>query len=41
MIFIVKAKRLIILSDIDEFYNSDPRFNKNAKLLQQIDMIDA
>ena len=35
-----KAKRLIILSDIDGFYDSDPRFNQNAKLIQQIDTID-
>ena len=35
-----KAKRLIILSDIDGFYDSDPRLNQNAKLLQQIDTID-
>lgn len=35
-----KAKRLIILSDIDGFYDCDPRLNQNAKLLQQIDIID-
>ena len=35
-----KAKRLIILSDIDGLYDSDPRLNQNAKLLQQIDTID-
>ena len=35
-----KAKRLIVLSDIDGFYDSDPRLNRNAKLLQQIDVID-
>ena len=35
-----KAKRLIILSDIDGFYDSDPRLNQNAKLLPQIDTID-
>lgn len=35
-----KAKRLIILSDIDGFYDSDPRLNQNAKLLEQIDTID-
>lgn len=35
-----KTKRLIILSDIDGFYDSDPRLNQNAKLLPQIDTID-
>lgn len=35
-----KAKRLIILSDIDGLYDSDPRLNQNAKLLRQIDTID-
>lgn len=35
-----KAKRLIILSDIDGLYDSDPRLNQNAKLLPQIDTID-
>lgn len=35
-----KAKRLIILSDIDGLFDSDPRFNRNAKLLQRIDNID-
>ncbi len=35
-----KAKRLIILSDIDGLFDSDPRFNRSAKLLQRIDTID-
>lgn len=35
-----RAKRLIILSDIDGFYDSDPRLNRKAKLLKRIDNID-
>ncbi len=35
-----KAKRLIILSDIDGLFDSDPRFNRDAKLIRQIDTID-
>lgn len=35
-----KAKRLVILSDIDGFYDSDPRLNRNAKLMKRIDRID-
>lgn len=35
-----KAKRLIILSDIDGFYDSDPRLNQKAKLIKRIDVID-
>lgn len=35
-----KAKRLIILSDIDGFYDSDPRLSPKAKLLRRIDSID-
>ncbi len=35
-----KAKRLVILSDIDGFYDSDPRLHPNAKLIEQIGQID-
>ena len=35
-----RAKRLVILSDIDGFYDSDPRLHPNAKLIEQIDTID-
>lgn len=35
-----KAKKLIILSDIDGMYDSDPRVNQDAKLLEKIEMID-
>ena len=35
-----RAKRLVILSDIDGFYDSDPRLHPNAKLIGQIDAID-
>ena len=33
------ADLLIILSDIDGFYNKDPRSNKDAKLLSEVDEI--
>ena len=33
---LVKADLLIILSDIDGFYDSDPRKNKNSKMLKEI-----
>lgn len=36
---LVKADLLIILSDIDGFYDSDPRKNKGSKLIKQIDKI--
>ena len=38
-----RAKRLVILSDIDGFYDSDPRLHPNAKLIEQIEIeqIDA
>ncbi|AYE34372.1 glutamate 5-kinase [Clostridium septicum] len=36
---LVKADLLIILSDIDGFYDSDPRCNPNSKLLKEIDEI--
>lgn len=36
---LVKADLLIILSDIDGFYDSDPRKNKESKLIKQIDKI--
>lgn len=35
-----KAKRLIILSDINGFYDSDPRLCPNAKLIEKILQID-
>ena len=35
-----RAKRLVILSDIDGFYDSDPRLHPNAQLIEQIDTID-
>lgn len=35
-----KAKRLVILSDINGFYDSDPRLHPNAKLIEQIEQID-
>lgn len=35
-----KAKKLIILSDIDGLYDNDPRLYPNAKLIEKIDRID-
>lgn len=35
-----RAGKLIIFSDIDGLYDSDPRLNMNAKLIQSIDHID-
>ncbi len=35
-----KAKRLVILSDIDGFYDKDPRLYSNAKLISKIEAID-
>ncbi len=35
-----KAKRLIILSDIDGLYESDPRLHPEAKLIEKIEQID-
>ena len=35
-----RAKKLVILSDIDGFYDSDPRLHPNARLIEQIDCID-
>ena len=35
-----RARHLIILSDIDGFYDHDPRLYPNAKLIEQIDTID-
>lgn len=35
-----RAKKLIILSDIDGFYDADPRLYPNAKLISKIDKID-
>lgn len=34
------AKKLIILSDINGFYDSDPRLNPEARLIQRIEKID-
>ena len=31
-----RAKKLVILSDIDGFYDSDPRLHPNAELIEQI-----
>ena len=36
---LINADLLIILSDIDGFYDSDPRNNKDAKLLDEIETI--
>lgn len=36
---LVKADLLIILSDIDGFYNADPRNNKSAKMITEIEEI--
>ena len=35
-----KAEKLIILSDIDGMYDSDPRLNLHAKLIERIEHID-
>ncbi len=35
-----KAQRLVILSDIDGFYDSDPRLYPGAKLIERISVID-
>ncbi|MEE1196872.1 MAG: glutamate 5-kinase [Lachnospiraceae bacterium] len=35
-----RADKLIILSDIDGFYDRDPRLYKDAKLISRIEMID-
>ncbi len=35
-----KAKMLIILSDINGFYDSDPRLHPDAKLIERIEKID-
>lgn len=35
-----QARRLVILSDIDGFYDSDPRLHPNAKLIERIETID-
>lgn len=35
-----RASKLIILSDIDGFYDSDPRLHPNAKLIERIENID-
>ena len=35
------ASRLVIFSDIDGFYDSDPRFHPDAKLIERVTVIDA
>lgn len=35
-----KAKKLVILSDIDGLYDSDPRLHTGAKLIERIEHID-
>lgn len=35
-----RAKRLVILSDINGFYDSDPRLYRDAKLIDRIECID-
>jgi Glutamate 5-kinase len=35
-----KAQKLVILSDIDGFYDNDPRLYPNAKLIERIGEID-
>lgn len=35
-----KADKLIILSDIDGFYDKDPRLSKQAKLISRVEKID-
>lgn len=35
-----RACKLVILSDIDGLYDSDPRFDPNARLIERIDKID-
>lgn len=35
-----KAQKLVILSDIDGFYDHDPRLYPNAKLIERISVID-
>ncbi len=35
-----RADRLVILSDIDGFYDKDPRLSKNATLISRIETID-
>lgn len=37
---LVNADALIILSDIDGLYDSDPKTNKNAKLIEEVTEID-
>jgi len=36
-----RARKLVILSDIDGFYDSDPRLHPGAKRIERIDRIDA
>ncbi len=37
---LIKATRLIILSDVDGFYDSDPNSNQNAQLIKFVEKID-
>lgn len=37
---LVRAKKLVIFSDIDGFYDKDPRLHPDAKLISRIDTID-
>ncbi len=37
---LVRAKKLVIFSDIDGFYNRDPRLYPDAELISRIDVID-
>jgi glutamate 5-kinase len=36
----IKADLLILLSDIDGLYSADPRQNKNAQLIEEVNVID-
>lgn len=38
---LIKADLLILLSDIDGFYDDDPNINKNAKLIHEVNEISA
>ena len=37
---LVDADLLMLLSDIDGLYTDDPRINKNAKLIKEVNVID-
>ena len=36
-----RAKRLVLLSDIDGLYDADPRLHPNARLIEHVERIDA